>query len=85
MLREILFRLPDYKDLQRAAKACKRVEMLLSEEQQIWKQLCKYHFDVLEREWAFKRAPPTAKVYDDAESGKINWLNTFHVLRKYDC
>lgn len=54
LIREILLRLSDYKDLKSSAQACQRMNWLLNEEQHIWKQLVKYHFTKEQLNWALK-------------------------------
>ncbi|KAH7645226.1 hypothetical protein HUG17_0764 [Dermatophagoides farinae] len=54
LIREILLRLSDYKDLERSAQACQRMNSLLNEEQHIWKQLVKYHFTKDQLRWALR-------------------------------
>lgn len=54
LIREILLRLSDYKDLERSAQACQRMNCLLNEEQHIWKQLVKYHFTKDQQRWALR-------------------------------
>jgi len=86
LIREILLRLSDYKDLERSADACERMNSLLNEERHIWKQLCKYHFTKEQLKWALQYAANQnsamhAKIYDHV-SGAIDWEQTFHLLRK---
>ncbi|OTF80995.1 hypothetical protein BLA29_003648, partial [Euroglyphus maynei] len=54
LIREILLRLSDYKDLERSAQACQRMNSLLNEEQHIWKQLVKYHFTKDQLRWSLR-------------------------------
>ncbi|XP_027203164.2 uncharacterized protein LOC113797049 isoform X1 [Dermatophagoides pteronyssinus] len=54
LIREILLRLSDYKDLKRSAQACQRMNSLLNEEQHIWKQLVKYHFTKDQLRWSLR-------------------------------
>ncbi|KAI2800505.1 F-box only protein 32 [Blomia tropicalis] len=86
LIREILLRLSDYKDLERSAEACERMNLLLNEERHIWKQLCKYHFTKDQLRWANQLATNAnhaihTKIYG-ANSDIVDWEQMFHLLRK---
>lgn len=86
LIREILLRLSDYKDLERCEDACDRMNSLLTSERHIWKQLCKYHFSKEQLKWALHTAANATpalhdKVYDP-QTGHTDWEFTFHLLRK---
>ena len=73
LIREILLRLSDYKDLINAGQAYDVMRSLL-DEQHIWKQLCKYHFTRPQ-----VRQIMASNVQSD---GTLNWEKVFHHLRK---
>ncbi|RWS10788.1 F-box only protein 25-like protein [Dinothrombium tinctorium] len=73
LIREILLRLSDYKDLINSGQAYEVMHSLL-DEQHIWRQLCKYHFSKLQ----VKQATPA---YTKAD-GTVDWEQMFHNLRR---
>ncbi|XP_074603078.1 F-box only protein 32 isoform X2 [Brevipalpus obovatus] len=73
LIREILLRLSDYKDLISSGQAYDVMDSLL-DEQHIWRQLCKYHF-------TRQQVRQVASVNINSE-GKVNWIQVFHILRK---
>lgn len=75
ILREILLKLSDYKDLMNSAQACDDMKFLI-DEQYIWKELCKFHF-----------SEEKITIYFDANdikpvNGKMDWQLAFHNLRR---
>ncbi len=72
LIREILLRLTDYKDLMNSGQAYDIMQSLL-DEQHIWRQLCKYHYTRAQLRWAFA----------NNKSEKVDWELIFHQLRKY--
>ncbi|RWS24823.1 F-box only protein 25-like protein [Leptotrombidium deliense] len=73
LIREILLRLSDYKDLINSGQAYEVMHSLL-DEQHIWRQLCKYHFTKLQ----VKLATPAYTKSD----GTLDWEQMFHNLRR---
>lgn len=75
ILREILLRLSDYKDLMNSAQACDDMKFLL-DEQHIWRELCKFHFSG-EQLTLFLDSSNVKPV-----TGQIDWQEVFHQLRR---
>nr|XP_042913275.1 F-box only protein 25-like [Parasteatoda tepidariorum] len=75
ILREILLRLSDYKDLMNSSQACDDMKFLL-DEQHIWRELCKFHFS---RE-QIKVLMENNKL--KPLNSKTDWQLVFHQLRK---
>ncbi|PRD23212.1 UNVERIFIED_CONTAM: F-box only protein 25 [Trichonephila clavipes] len=75
ILREILLRLSDYKDLMNSAQACDDMKFLV-DEQHIWRQLCKFHFTKEQIKVYFE----TSKI--ESVNSKVDWHNVFRQLRR---
>ncbi|XP_053200555.1 F-box only protein 25-like isoform X2 [Panonychus citri] len=73
LIREILLRLSDYKDLVNSGEAYDLMNCLL-DEQHIWRQLCKYHFP--------RQQVRQLSMTNVSADGKVNWEHIFHILRK---
>ena len=73
LIREILLRLTDYKDLMNSGQSYDIMQSIL-DEQHIWKQLCKYHFTRQQIRYINSSSNKKAE--------KIDWEQTFHQLRK---
>ncbi|CAG2165145.1 unnamed protein product [Oppiella nova] len=76
LIREILLRLTDYKDLMNSGQAYNIMQSLL-DEQHIWRQLCKYHYTRAQLRWLFANQTNTCTT-----DGKVDWERVFHQLRK---
>ncbi|CAG2120056.1 unnamed protein product, partial [Medioppia subpectinata] len=75
LIREILLRLTDYKDLMNSGEAYNIMQSLL-DEQHIWRQLCKYHYSRAQLRWLFANTTNTC-----TPDGKVDWEQVFHQLR----
>ncbi|GIY86223.1 f-box only protein 25 [Caerostris darwini] len=75
ILREILLRLSDYKDLMNSAQACDDMKFLM-DEQHIWRQLCKFHFSKEQIKIFFE----TSKI--ESVNSKVDWQVVFRQLRR---
>ncbi|GBM50058.1 F-box only protein 25 [Araneus ventricosus] len=75
ILREILLRLSDYKDLMNSAQACDDMKFLV-DEQHIWRQLCKFHFSKDQIDVFFE----TNKI--ESANSKVDWHVVFRQLRR---
>ena len=73
LIREILLRLSDYKDLVNSAGAVPLVESLL-DEQHIWRELCKYHFTRTQVKNVTERCTNP--------DGKTDYEQVFQLLRR---
>ncbi|KAI1284972.1 F-box only protein 32 [Halotydeus destructor] len=73
LIRQILLRLSNYKDLMSSGQAYKMMNSLL-DEQHIWKQLCKYHF-------AKHQVRQLAGQFTNAK-GEVDHEQMFHFLRR---
>lgn len=81
LIRAILLRLSDYKDLMNSGQACERMQSLL-EEQHIWRELCRYHFSSRQiKQVLAAQTPNRAKI--SMENRDNDWEKIFHSLRKY--
>ncbi|XP_054153074.1 F-box only protein 32-like [Oppia nitens] len=76
IIREILLRLTDYKDLMSSGQSYDIMQSLLDEEH-IWRQLCKYHYTKPQMRWLFANS---TNIYTN--NGKVDWERVFHQLRK---
>ena len=74
LIREILLRLSDYKDLMNSGDAYEMMNTLL-DEQHIWRQLCKYHFSKTQVRQATGQ-------FTNTDSGDVDWEQVFHFLRR---
>lgn len=75
LLREVLLRLADYRDLSRSGEAHPVLAALLQEEH-VWRRLCLFHFGPqLVEQWR-RQGPP------EALDGSPGWQRLFHRLRK---
>jgi hypothetical protein len=77
LIRAILLRLSDYKDLMNSGQACERVRSLL-EEQHIWRELCRYHFTNRQ----IKQIVTVQTSQRLCDSREADWEQVFHNLRK---
>ncbi|GIY11343.1 f-box only protein 32 [Caerostris extrusa] len=75
ILREILLRLSDYKDLMNSAQACDDMKFLM-DEQHIWRQLCKFHFSKEQIKIFFE----TSKI--ESVNSKVDWQVVKHGLKE---
>lgn len=75
LIREILLRLSDYKDLMNSGDAIPSANSLINDEQHIWRELCNYHFTGQQIVMAKERYPVT-------HEGKTDYEQVFQVLRR---
>jgi len=86
LIREILLRLSDYKDLVNSAQANTVMSSLIMDEQHIWRELCRYHFSKMQIRSAIqamseRMTAPTAGE-EVQKQPPIDWEQVFQVLRK---
>lgn len=74
LIREILLRLSDYKDLINSGDAFPVANSLINDEQHIWKELCNYHFSEQQIVMAKERCP--------VREGKTDYEQIFQLLRR---
>ncbi|XP_054716284.1 F-box only protein 25-like [Uloborus diversus] len=75
ILREILLRLSDYKDLMNSSQACDDMKFLIAE-QHIWKELCKFHFSREQLQLFFESSQIKCVGVN------MDWQLVFHQLRR---
>jgi F-box protein 25/32 len=73
-VREVLLRLSDHKDLQRAGEAWGVMQQVCNEER-IWRELCYYHFTAAQLSKTLEEIGTTEEA--------ANWQQLYHKLRRY--
>lgn len=74
-VREVLLRLSDHKDLQRAGEAW-GVMRRVADEQRIWRELCSFHFTP-------QQLSKTLEDMNQQEANVTDWQQVYHKLRRY--
>ncbi|KAF4528736.1 hypothetical protein B566_EDAN016904 [Ephemera danica] len=77
-VREVLLRLSDHKDLQRAGEAW-GVMQRVSDEERIWRELCHFHFTPAQLNKALEEATAAATSEDNTTT---DWQQLYHKLRR---
>ncbi|XP_050311898.1 F-box only protein 25 isoform X2 [Anthonomus grandis grandis] len=68
-LREIILRLSDHRDLTAGAQSCEQIGAIVNE-QRVWRELTKFHFDQRQIELAMSK------------EGETDWKTVFNLLKK---
>ncbi|KAF6203707.1 hypothetical protein GE061_002040 [Apolygus lucorum] len=88
VVREVLLRLSDHKDIEACREAWPETAGPLTSEQRIWKKLVAFHFSDAQVSSYFERRvlkqiQEEAKLPSEVEKQTVDWKDAFHYLRKH--
>lgn len=87
VVREVLLRLSDHKDIEACREAWPETAGPLTSEQRIWRKLVTFHFTNAQIENYFERRALRQHQNDqkdmmDGQTPSVDWKDVFHYLRK---